>query len=138
VEKRLAKTVIGKPADEVWARVREFGDISWIPDSEKCVVEGDVRKVSRAGWSFELEQRLVEHDDERRTYSYALPGDLDLSSLIGPGKVVRVLNGTLAISPQGPDESVVTWEIETEDFLIPGVHAEYQNALESLKAQLEG
>jgi hypothetical protein len=138
MEKRRAETVIDKPADEVWARVRDFGDISWIPDTEQCVVEGDVRKISRAAWSFELEQRLVDHDDVARTYSYSLPGDLDLSSLIGPGKIVRKLDGTLAVTPDGPSRSVVTWDIETEDFLIPGVHAEYQNALESLKAQLEG
>jgi hypothetical protein len=138
MEKRRAETVIDKPADEVWARIRDFGDISWIPDTEQCVVDGDVRKISREAWSFELEQRLVNHDDAARTYSYSLPRDLDLSSLIGPGKIVHQLDGTLAVTPAGSSQSVVTWDIETEDFLIPGVHAEYQHALESLKAQLEG
>jgi hypothetical protein len=80
----------------------------------------------------------VNHDDAARTYSYSLPRDLDLSSLIGPGKIVHQLDGTLAVTPAGSSQSVVTWDIETEDFLIPGVHAEYQHALESLKAQLEG
>ena len=138
MEKRRAETVIEKPADEVWARIRDFGDITWIPDTEFCTVEGDVRKISRKAWTFELQQRCVNHDDAARTYSYSLPSDLDLSSLIGPGKIVHVLDGTIAVTPAGDSESRVTWDIETEDFLIGGVHAEYQNALESLKHQLEG
>ena len=136
--KRRAETVIERPADEVWARVRDFGDISWIPGSESCVTDGDDRKVTRANWDFALVQRLVNHDDEKRTYSYTLPDELDFGSLLGPGHVVRVIDGTLTITPKGESESVASWDIETEDFLIDGVHAEYQAALESLKVQMEG
>jgi hypothetical protein len=32
----------------------------------------------------------------------------------------------------------VTFDVETEDFLIEGTHAEYQAAMDSLKAELEG
>jgi hypothetical protein len=138
MEKRRAETVINKPADEVWARIGDFGDISWIPDAEKAVMDGNIRTVSRESWSFELRQRLVNHDDVNHTYSYDLPEELDLSSLIGPGKIVRVLNGTLAVTPNGETASTVTWDIETEDFLIEGPHREYQLALDSVKAELEG
>ena len=31
-EKRRAEIVINKPADEVWARVRDFGDITLDPE----------------------------------------------------------------------------------------------------------
>ena len=135
--KRRAETVINKPADEVWARVRDFGDISWIPNHGACVVDGDDRKVSKPAWGFVLVQRLVEHDDERRTYSYTLPNEVNFESLLGPGRIVRVIDGTLTITPKGKSESVVTYDVETEDFLIEGPHAEYQSALDSLKAELE-
>ena len=138
MQKRHAEAVINKPADVVWARVREFGDISWIPDAEKATMDGNIRTVTREAWTFSLRQRLVNHDDAKRTYSYDLPEDLDLSSLIGPGTIVHALNGTLAVTPKGDDACTVTWDIETEDFLIEGTHAEYQHSLNSLKSQLEG
>jgi hypothetical protein len=138
MEKRRAEKVIKKPADEVWARIRDFGDISWIPNAGSCIVEGEDRKVSKPGWGFVLTQRLVNHDDEKHTYSYILPAPLNFESLLGPDHIVRVLEGTISVTPKGGLESTVTWDIETEDFLIEGTHREYQAALESLKAQLRG
>jgi hypothetical protein len=138
MEKRRAEAVIKRPADEVWARIRNFGDISWIPNAGSCTVEGDDRKVSKEAWDFVLTQRLVNHDDEQRTYSYILPAPLDFGSLLGPDHIVSVLNGTISVTPNGESESSVTWDIETEDFLIEGTHREYQASLDSLKAELEG
>ena len=138
MEKRRAETVINKPANEVWARVRDFGNITWIPNHGDAVMDGDDRTVSKPEWDFVLVQRLVNHDDEQRTYSYILPNPLDFGSLLGPGRVVNVLDGTLAVTPKGDAASVVTWDVETEDFLIGGTHAEYQASLDSLKAELEG
>ena len=138
MEKRRAEIIIDRPADEVWAKVRDFGDITWIPNHGDAVMDGNDRSVSKPEWDFVLVQRLVNHDDAARTYSYNLPHELDFSSLLGPGHVVRVLDGTLQVTPDGDSRSVVTWDIETEDFLIGGTHAEYQASLESLKSQLEG
>ena len=138
MQKRHAETVIDKPADVVWARIRDFGDITWIPNTESCVLEGDERRVSRAAWDFDLVQRLVNHDDAARTYSYTLAQPLDFSVFFGPDHMVNVIDGTIAVIPQGDSASLVTWDIETEDFMIEGTHKEYQEALESLKAQLGG
>jgi hypothetical protein len=135
--KRRAAATINRSADEVWARVRDFGDISWVPKTEECTVYGDERRVSRRDWDFVLVQRLVEHDDAKRTYSYTLPDETVFDSLLGPGHTARLLDGTIAVSPDGPTRATVTWDVDTEEFLINGVHAEYQNALESLKAELE-
>jgi hypothetical protein len=138
MEKRRAEATIHAPADEIWARIGDFGDIRWIPGTEHCSMDGAIRSVTKDAWDFDLVQRLVEHDDERRTYSYDLPEALNLESLVGPGTIVHVLNGTLTVTPDGESSSTVTWDIETEDFLIGGTHAEYQNALDTLKADLEG
>ncbi len=138
MEKRRAATDINKSADEVWARIRNFGDISWIPKAGSCEMDGDDRLVTKPGWGFVLTQRLVNHNDEQRTYSYVLPTPLDFGSLLGPDHIVSVLDGTISVTPKGESESSVTWDIETEDFLIEGTHAEYQASLDSLKAELEG
>ena len=138
MEKRRAETVIKRPADAVWARIRDFGDISWIPNAGSCILEGNDRKVSKETWDFVLRQRLVNHDDEQRTYSYDLPAPMNFESLLGPGSIVSVLEGTISVTPKGESESTVTWDLETEDFLIEGTHREYQATLDSLKAELEG
>jgi hypothetical protein len=137
MEKRRAEVVIDRPADEIWQRVGDFGDISWIPNTEECTFDGVSRKVGRKAWDFVLEQHLDHYDAAERTYTYSLPAPLSFESLIGPGKIVHTLTGTLAVTPKGDGASTVTWDIETEDFLIGGVHDEYQNALDVLKAALE-
>jgi hypothetical protein len=136
-QQRRAETAIDKPADEVWARVRDFGDISWIPNTEQCTFDGKIRRISRAAWDFDLQQRLTNFDDATRTYSYDLVEPLDFSVFFGPDHMVKVITGTLVVNPQG-ESSYVTWDIETEDFMIEGVYAEYQASLENLKLLLEG
>ncbi len=137
-QKRRAEQTIDKPADEVWARVRDFGDISWIPNTEHCEFDGKVRKVSRAAWDFKLQQRLTNFSDEDRTWSYDLFEPLDFSVFFGPDHMVNTITGCLQVNPQGDSSSYVTWDIETEDFMIEGVHAEYQASLDQLKEILEG
>ncbi len=137
--KKRAEGVINRNADEIWARIGNFGNVTWIPGSqqEHCRMDGNIRTLGRDTWKFSLVQRLVECDDKRRTYSFDLPDPLDLESLAGPGKIVRVLNATLAVTPITDTQSRVTWDVETEDFLVNGTHAEYQNAIDTLKAELE-
>lgn len=137
--KARAETIINRPADEVWARVRNFGDVSWVPNTDTCTLDGDERTI-RMKWmdDFELVQRRVSYDDAGRTFSYALAKEFDLSVIFGPGHVVNQIDGTLAVTPQGDDSSLVTYDVETNDFLIDGTHAEYQGAINNLKALLEG
>jgi hypothetical protein len=137
--KNRAETTISRPADEVWARIGNFADISWIPGSEphNCRMEGDLRIVTRDVWNFDLVQRLTEHDDARRTYSYDLPHDVSFESLAGPGRIAKVINGTLTVTPTGESQSAVTWDLEATDFLFGGALAEYQHALDTLKADME-
>jgi hypothetical protein len=139
VMKSRAETTINRPADEIWARIGNFADISWIPSAEQhnCKMEGDIRSVTKDAWTFKLLQRLTVHDDVRRTYSYALPHDLSFEALAGPGKIAKVLNGTLAVTPNGESQSTVTWDLEAEDFIFKGASVEYQHALDTLKAEME-
>jgi hypothetical protein len=143
IEKRLAEATINKPADEIWARIGNFTDISWIPGSEeaRATMNGDLRTVTRDAWDkigFSLVQRLVEHDDKRHIYSYAIPEPVSFEKMMGPGKIAHAIDGTLKVTPISDSKSHVTWELVAEDFLIGGAHREYQKALDTVKAQLEG
>jgi hypothetical protein len=133
-----AEQVINRPADVVWARIGDFADVSWVPDTDTCTVDGDVRTITMKGMAdFALHQRLVAHDDAQRTLSYELAKEFDLSVIFGPGHVVTTISGTLHVVPQGPDTSLVTYDVETDDFLLEGTHAEYQGSLDNLKRLLE-
>jgi carbon monoxide dehydrogenase subunit G len=139
VEQRHAEATIARPADEVWSRIRDFGEVSWIPGVASCTVEGDVRTVTMQGVNFSISQRLLSADEARRRYTYCFDGDLDLQPLFGPGAVVREFEATLAVTPAGPQSSIVSYDLETSaEFFVDAVHAEYQGAVDSLKAELEG
>jgi hypothetical protein len=143
IVKVRAEATINRPADEIWAIVGSFTDISWIPGSEeaRATMDGDMRTVTRDGWEkigFSLKQRLTEHDDSRHTYSYAIPEPVNFEAMMGPGKIAHAIDGTLAVTPISDTQSHVTWDLIAEDFLIDGAHKEYQNALNTVKARLEG
>ncbi|SFF77119.1 Polyketide cyclase / dehydrase and lipid transport [Novosphingobium sp. CF614] len=140
IMKTRAETTISRPASEIWARIGNFADISWIPGTEphNCRMDGNIRTVTKDAWDFNLVQRLIEHDDTRHTYSYDLPHDVSFEALAGPGKIAKVLNGTLKVTETGPSQSTVTWDLETEDFIFKGASVEYQHALDTLKADMEG
>jgi hypothetical protein len=136
--KARAEVTINRSADDVWARVRDWSDVTWIPPERSCKVEGDLRTVVVPGVDMVLVQQLVHHDDAERTYSYTLPAPLDLQRVLGPGRMVHLLDGTLKVAPQGDDAAFVTYEVDTEDWLVASTHEEYQRGLDTLKAELEG
>jgi hypothetical protein len=140
---KCAQATINRPAAEIWARIGNFTDISWIPGSEeaRASMDGDLRTVRRDAWDkigFSLTQRLTNHDDAHYTYSYALPAPVNFEKIVGRDLTAHAIDGTLKVTPLSDTSSHVTWELETEDFLIEGAFAEYQKALDTVKAQMEG
>ena len=63
-------------ADEVWAILAEFGDISWIPGIEKVELEGEgvgmIRHVTAPGMAV-LHERMDAIDHEKMILDYSLP-----------------------------------------------------------------
>jgi hypothetical protein len=85
-----ASTVIDAPADEVWARVRDFNGLpTWHPgmvatsEIEEGKVGdqvGGVRSFTLTDGSTHIRERLVEHSDAERSYTYNFqktPFDVD-------------------------------------------------------------
>lgn len=62
-------------ADKVWQRIRDFGDLSWLPGVSACDVDGNglgaIRTVS-VGDGPPVQERLEAHDDETRQFSYSI------------------------------------------------------------------
>jgi hypothetical protein len=140
--KKCAEATINRPAGEIWARIGNFTEISWIPGSEeaRATMNGDLRTVRRDPWDkigFSLTQRLTNHDDAQYTYSYVLPSPVNFEKIVGRPLIAHAIDGTLKVTPLSEKQSHVTWELETEDFLIDGAYAEYQKALDTVKAQME-
>ena len=133
-----AEVTIEQPADVVWARIRDFGDITWIPNTESCRLDGDDRYIKMQGLDFDIVERLLGHDDPNRTCSYLLLNPDDLARVIGPGHDVHGLEASLSVNSRGESTAWVTWDIDTAEILIGAVQAEYQQALDNLKALLEG
>jgi len=141
--KKRAEATINRPADEIWAIIGNFTEIAWIPGSEeaRATMNGDLRTVTRDSWDkigFSLTQRLTEHDDKRRTYSYVLPEPVSFEKMGAVGKVASKIDGTLSVTPITDTQSHVTWDLEAEDFLIDGAFKEYQKALDTVKERMEG
>ena len=132
-----AEVLIDRTADEIWARIRDFGDVSWIPNTESSRLDGDIRTVQMKGVDFDETQRLLHHDDATRSYSYRLTSNIDFESIFGPGNKFTGLQGSIALEPCGASSCRVTYDVETDEFLVGVVNREYQGALDNLKALME-
>jgi hypothetical protein len=130
---KRAETVIDRPAEEVWARVRDFGDLSWVPRNEGCSLEGDIRTITVKGASFKAYQRLLELDEEKRLQRYCT-AETPPGAEKGP---IPQLEGTLVVTPQGESSSLVTWDVDTTEQAVDHIRGEYQTGLDNLKATLE-
>jgi len=121
-----AETTIAKPADEVWAVVGNFGELTWMPGVETCRLEGSDRVLGMFG--MEITEREYKHDDAARTLTYGI--------VAGPVQVEKH-EATITVTPKG-DGSFVTWDVDTDDAMTEMMLKSYQGALEALKGQLEG
>ena len=118
---------IAAPADAVWAVIGDFGGIGdWMPGIESCRVEGENRILDTMG--MEITERLVAKDDAGRALTYS----------IVEGAPVESHQGVVTVRPTG-EASHVTWEVEaTPDEMADLMATIYQQALEALKAHMEG
>jgi hypothetical protein len=123
--KSYYSTVIARPADQVWALVRDFNDYPrYIDGVDESVIEDDkpgdavgaVRRFRYAGhW---IRQRLVAHSDAERFFTYRglnpfpFPADAGQG---GPRAAAIEYEGTLKVTPviEG-DRAFVEWSVAYE------------------------
>ena len=130
---KRAEVIIDKPAAEVWAKIGNYVDVRWIPNTESSRLDGKLRYVKMKGAASEVAQELLHHDDQARTYSYRLATKIDF----GPDRTFTGLKATIAVEPHGDTAAHVTFDVDTDEFLAGGVNREYQSTLDKLKAAME-
>ncbi len=121
-----AEITIDRPAAEVWAIIGNFGELTWMPGVETCVLEGDERILGMLG--MRIVERQLARDDEARTLTYGIvDGDMN----------PEVHEATITVMPAGSG-SFVTWDVRTDDAMVEVMQGAYNGALDALKHQLEG
>ena len=122
-----AEITIERPADEVWAKIGNFGELTWMPGVDTCELDGDDRILGMFG-SMRIVERQVARNDEERTLTYGIvDGDMK----------PEVHRATIKVNPAGSG-SFVTWDVETDDAMVEVMQGAYVGALVALKVQLEG
>lgn len=120
-----AEAMIEKPAEEIWATIGNFGELSWMPGVESCTLSGDDRTLKMHG--MEIVERQLRRDEANRSLTYGIVG----------GVPVGHHQATITVTPKGDTTSIVTWDVDTDDAMVEGMKGAYQGALDSLKQQLE-
>jgi carbon monoxide dehydrogenase subunit G len=121
-----AEITIDRPADEVWAKIGNFGEMTWMPGVETCELDGDDRILGMMG--MRIVERQFARDDEERTLTYGIvDGDMN----------PEVHRATITVIPAGSG-SFVTWDVTTDDAMVDVMQGAYTGALQALKDQLEG
>jgi carbon monoxide dehydrogenase subunit G len=121
-----AEITIDKPADEVWAKIGNFGELTWMPGVDTCELDGDDRVLGMFG-SMRVVERQFARDDEERTLTYGIvDGDMK----------PEVHRATIKVNPAGSG-SFVTWDVTTDDAMVEVMQGAYVSALVALKEQLE-
>ncbi len=120
-----AEITIDRPADDVWAVIGNFGELTWMPGVETCELDGDDRVLGMFG--MRIVERQLARDDEDRTLTYGIvDGDMK----------PEVHRATITVMPAGSG-SFVTWDVETDDAMVEVMQGAYTGALGALKEQLE-
>ena len=122
-----SEITIDKPADEVWATVGDFGNLTWMPGVDTCELDGENRLLSMFGGKVKVTERQIRRDDAARILTYGMV----------PGEVPIQHEATITVTPQG-DGSHVTWDVIADDSMIEMMKSTYDGALVALKQVVEG
>jgi hypothetical protein len=104
---------VAAPADKVWAVLRDFGAVGWIPPAGKVGVEGDgpgmCRRIHGTGDGEPVVERLLSLDDDTRTLRYRIEENnpLPVSSYVGTVTVADRAAGS-----DGPGGATLRWAAE--------------------------
>jgi hypothetical protein len=141
-------TTIGRSAEEVWAAIRDFGELGWYPHVDSCVVVDGVRTVTGHGRDLEIDERLTHHDDRERTFAYVLTdlrGETQLEqadgSVVDIAHLVDHLRAGMVVQEVDTYASRVTYWLEIDeghDAHLASTARNYQRAIDNLKVVLEG
>jgi carbon monoxide dehydrogenase subunit G len=123
----ISEIDIDKPADDVWAVVKDYGGLAdWSPGIDECTLEGDERTLKMFG--LEIVERRLSSDDAKRQLVYSV--------ISGAGLTHHQATITVTLKDAG---SHVTWAVDVEpDEMVGMLKGGYDGALKALKAHVGG
>ena len=124
---------VGVPPDAAWALAGDPARVTeWFPAAVECEVVGDERRVVLANGA-RLVERLVDHDDVAREYSYVVESGIPgLTSHRATVRVAEAPGGSRVLWRQQATSDVEGYDIESR---LRGVMT---GGLERLRDILEG
>lgn len=128
---------VAASADDVWRVISDFGGIEPNEMIAGCTVEGDgvgaVRTIALNGGG-EIIERLESHDDDARTFSYAIINDSPLP--------VKNYLSTVKVSGDGAGSATVDWSSTfdasgaPEDDVIKLIEGVYKGGIQRARGKL--
>jgi len=106
----MAKTTVqadfAVPADDLWALVRDFGNVGWIPGGDEADVEGEGVGMVRILAGGAVRERLESVDEANRQIGYTI-----LEGLPVP---VTDYHATMTVAAIGADACALDWSCRYE------------------------
>lgn len=119
-QKAEEEITINAPAEKVWAIIKDYGDMSWLPAVESTKVEGGNTKGAIRVLTLKnggtITEELKKYDDKKMSYAYKIT-DMSTAKTIthaGAEEKVPVLPvdnyaASIDLEPKG-DTTVVSWK----------------------------
>ncbi|MET0931041.1 MAG: SRPBCC family protein [Aeromicrobium sp.] len=136
MEQARVERTLPHPVGEVWAVVSSFGGLrGWIPDLERCSVEGvgvgAVRTVTVAGHTVDERLEVLDPDAHVVTYAVLPPHPFPADDV----------TGTIRLTDDGADGTLVEWwceagHVDDTDLMVRMVRRLYRTSVEGLEAFL--
>ncbi len=107
---------IAVSADKLWAVVRDFGNVGWIPGAGNVKLQGSGPGMIRfLGAKHEIHEQLEKVDEAGRSIVYSIP--------VGIPFPVTGYRSTMKVSDAGPGRARLDWSAEIEPKGVPEAQA---------------
>lgn len=123
------------PVADVWARIEDFYDLSWLPavEATRTLAERSSRVAVLPGGAGEVVEHLLEQGQRFHRYEVTEPGPMPLTDY----------TSTIRVDEVDPTTSRVVWQAQFEPAGLPAADAEaavrgvFEGGLEHLGGQLQ-
>ena len=99
--KTTVKAEIAVPAEKLWALVRDFGNVGWIPGGDEATVEGDGVGMVRVLMGGAVRERLESLDESSMTIGYTVEEGLPVPA--------TDYHAHMTVSASGPNSCGLDW-----------------------------
>jgi hypothetical protein len=107
---------IAVSGDVLWALVRDFGNVAWIPGATNVKLQGKGPGMIRfLGEKNEIHEQLEKVDEAGRSIVYSIP--------VGIPFPVTGYRSTMKVSDAGPGRARLDWSAEIEPKGVPEAQA---------------